>query len=265
MSTAHIASIHFHPVHADRKQFGFGCYDIPAVPLGDKPFILEVADKVQVERGPYIHSTDKKKRSITRFPATGQEIARDLVDTWAAKGLGMEPSCRPGIWVVRESMPVLWDKDNIDEGGKVVNPKGSHMTDAEGTGIWREATPEERKAMWDEDHAASVAADVAYAEMLIANVNAMDERLWAKFISPVSKAAAAHYKIATSWNTKAGALQRVACPHCKEQVMKGAVRCKHCAQIIDPEAAALLDARQENSMLKAKKIQESQAKATQAA
>ncbi len=263
MSTAHIATIHFHPVKVDRRQFGFGVYELPVVPAGDKPFILTITDKVQIERGPYQESSNRKVRSIRRHPETGQVIANDIVNSATRQGIGMTHDCHPGIWVVRESMPVIWEQDIIDEGGHLLHSKGQIQTDAEGTAIWREASEEEKTAMWAEDLAANIAADASYAEWLIQQANAMDERQWAKGITAVTKAAAAHYKITTDWNTKAGALQRVPCPHCKEQVMKGAVRCRHCSQIIDPEAAALLEARQENSMLKAKRIQDGQEKARQ--
>ena len=251
MGTAHVATIHFHERVVDRKQFQFGTFTLPAVPLGDAPVVIAIPDKIQIDRGPFKDSMRGNQRSVVKFPETGQVIAHDIVKECTASGLGMTEGCHPGTWVVRESMPLLYEQD-VFENGRLIAAQGTHQKDAEGGALWRPATDEEKAVMWAEDLADAVKSDAAYAEMLIAYANSLDERLWAKAISPVTKAAAKHYSITTAWNTKAGALERMPCPHCGEQVVKTAAVCRFCTRVVDPVRAALNEEKMKNMTLKGK-------------
>lgn len=251
MGTAHVATIHFHERIVDRKQFQFGTYTLPAVPLGAPPVVIEVPDKIQIDRGPFKDSMRGNQRSIVKFPETGQVIAHDIVHECTASGLGMTEGCHPGIWFVRESMPLLHEQDVI-ENGRMMFAQGTQQRDAEGGAMWRPATEAEKSAMWAEDLADAIVSDAAYAEMLIAYANSLDERIWSKAISPVTKAAAKHYNITTGWNTKAGALERMSCPHCGEQVVKTAAVCRFCTRVVDPVRAAINEEKLKNMTLKGK-------------
>jgi hypothetical protein len=250
MGTARVATVHFYPVTVDRRQFGFGVYELPAVPLGAKPAVIEIADKIQTDRGPYQDSHNKNVRSIRKFPETGQVIAYDIVHQATELGLGMTDTCRPGIWRIRESLPEVYTEDVL-ENGRVIHAKGDLVKDADGTAMWREASEREKAQMWVEDEAAARAADAAYADMLIAGANSMDPKLW-RFISPITKAAAKHYNIVADWNTKVGALERIACPHCAEQIVKTAAKCRFCGGIVDAVRVALNDEIAKNAIARAK-------------
>jgi hypothetical protein len=249
MGVAHVASIHWWPYKIDRKQFGFGVFEIPAVKLGDKPFILEVKDKIQVEQGPYQDSNTKRVRSIKRFPETGQVIARDIVNHCTTNGNGMTAGCHPGIWVVRESVPDLHEENVIGEDGRVLFPKGTHKIDADGGALWKPATAEQKAAMWAEDLEANTQADAAYIESLCAYWDSQDPKKW-RFIPPMVKAGAKQYSLTKEWNSKAGALERVACPHCGEQIVKVAAICRFCTRVVDPARNALNEERLKNFALK---------------
>ena len=248
MGTAHVATIHWWPREVDRRTFQFGIFVLPAVPLGAKPQIIAVTDKVQKEKGPYGESQDRRKRSTKLFPETGEIIARDIVQECTQTGYGMTTGCHPGIWRVRESMPLLYDTD-VNEDGRIAHRAGEQQVDAEGTGLWRPANPEEAKAMWEEDEEYNRKADAAYAEMLINDANGKKEELW-KFITPLTRAAAAHYKITTLWNTKAGALERTPCPKCGEQIIKGVPYCRHCGRTVDVAKAMLIEEQEKNILLR---------------
>ena len=264
MGTAHIATVHWWPVLVDRKQFGFGVFTLPAVaPLGAGAQVITVTDKVQTDRGPYSESQDRRKRSIRKFPETGEVIARDIVHNCTETGNRMSAGCHPGIWRVRESMPLLYETDVFEE-SHLTHRAGEQQVDAEGTGLWRPATDAEAKAMWDEDEAHARAADAAYVEELIAYADSVDERNW-RWVSPITKAGAKHYGITRLWNNKAADLAKVPCPRCGEPTYKAAVQCK-CGYIIDPlraaeqevaqiTARALIDERKRNAELLIKRQQ----------
>lgn len=254
MGTAHVATIHWWQHTVDRKQFCFGVFTIPACAPNKAPLLVEVKDKTQVEEGPYIESSNRSQRSKRRYPETGQVIARDIVLALTSFGTGMTFSCHPGIWVVRESMPLLHDEDVLDDGGRRLFSRGEQQKDADGTGLWREASAEERDSMWKEDLEANRQADAAYAEYLIAAANSMEEKKWATWIMPVTRAAAAHYGITTEWNSRAGALEREACMHCGEMVIRGVAECRFCHKVLNPLKAALNQEKLKGMELRAKRI-----------
>src|SRR5438067_105228 len=113
MSLARVASIHFAEVTADRAIYG-GRYAIPAVGLGQKPVILEIEDKVQRDEGPISTGPGGNRRQQLRYHVDGFDIARDIVNQWTANGLGYTPDAHPGIWLVRDRLPLM----RKDEHGK---------------------------------------------------------------------------------------------------------------------------------------------------
>ena len=85
-------------------------------PLGSGAQVITVTDKVQTDRGSRIRNRqDRRKRSIRKFPETGEVIARDIVQNCTETGNLMSAGCHPGIWRVRESMPMLYETDVFEE------------------------------------------------------------------------------------------------------------------------------------------------------
>jgi hypothetical protein len=228
---ARVASVYFAPVRAERM-FG-GPYEIPGVPLGGEPAFLVIEDRMQVEQGPYQLGTNGK-RSRRRYLVLGESIARDVVAEWSQNGVGMTPQCRPGIWVVREQLPLI-------------NEDGTPQVDADGIPQWRPATEIEKESMWAEDLAAARAADRAYANMLFMQANAMaeDPRL-IPFIAPHARLAAKHYGLEAEWMKQDAALHVKTCPYCTKVIPAKAIKCPKCTEIVDLEAYAEQEAKRKD-------------------
>lgn len=242
---AKIASIYFAPVRAERI-FG-GPYEIPAVPLGSDPVILEITDRIQIEQGPYTLSADNSKRSRRRHIVSSDAIARDLVNEWAYSGVGMTPQVRPGIWVVREQIPVLL-KD------------GTQQMDADGIALWEPAGVVDRTNMFEEDLEASRSADRAYANMLFIHANGMaeDPRL-IPFIPLNCRRAAKHYGLDAEWLKEDAALNVKPCPYCTKIIPAKAIKCPKCTEIVDIEAYAVLELQRQAALKLAKEAHRSSA------
>jgi hypothetical protein len=240
-----IASIYFAPVRAERI-FG-GPYEMPAVPLGADPVILEITDRIQIEQGPYTLSSDNSKRSRRRHIVTSEAIARDLVNEWAYSGVGMTPQCRPGIWVVREQVP-LFHQD------------GTQQTDADGLALWEPAGVVDRTNMFEEDLEAARAADRAYANALFIRGNGMaeDPRL-IPFIPLNSRRAAKHYGLDAEWLKEDAALNVKPCPYCTKIIPGKAIKCPKCAEIVDVEAYVRLEIEKQAALKLAKEALRSSA------
>jgi endogenous inhibitor of DNA gyrase (YacG/DUF329 family) len=251
MSTARIASVYFYPVHADRSTFGHGPYDIPAVPRGADPIILELTDKVQVEEGPYILGQGGKRQK-RRYLINAGDIARDLVNEWAASGHMMTPECHPGIFMVRETIPL------IHEGGE---RDGQIQMDAEGKALYRDATAAEKKQMWDEDLAAAHNANQIYGHRLIQDATAFTDGNPKRIplVPPPARAAATHFGVVAPWMREGAALDVVNCPMCTRSISKEAVVCPHCQQVVDMDRWA------EREALKGAAIKQAKTNASQPA
>ncbi len=231
MGITRIASIHFDAVKAERNYKGGG-FEIPAVAAGAEPFVLEVADAKQIEYGGYSETQDKKRRLKKTFDVFSQDIARDIVAQWTEMGIEMNPACHPGIWVVRDRLPEI-------------NADGTQVLDADGKSVWRDATHEEKKAMWAEDLAAAKAADYAYAERVFAqgSLDAENPVLVRKGLIPYkAKLAAARYGWDAAWAKPGSGMKFDTCPDCKKSVPAGAVICYLCKTIIDIQAYAKREA-----------------------
>lgn len=225
MATCKVASTFFAPVRADRSAFGHGPYEIPAVPLGGSPVVITITDKIQREEGTYQYGS-RGKREKKQYLITGEAIAQDIVGEWTQNGVGMNPQCHPGIWVVRDRFPIT------DE-------HGVSLLDAENRALWRPATPEEQAAMWTEDLANNKAADRTYALDLFAKANAMaeDPRM-IPYIAPNAKLAAKQYGLDADWLREGASLDVKSCPLCTKMIAQRAIVCPHCREVVDLDAHA---------------------------
>lgn len=224
---AKIASIHFAGLKTQRQGRTF---ETSPVRLGGDPCVIDVPNVVQVERGPYLESVDKKRRSLHKYPIDSFDIAHDIVKEWSQSGLGMNAICHPGVWVVRDRLPVL---DPVT---------GVQQIDAEDIGMWRPAEREEMRDMFEVDLVANRAADVEYARWMIgeANAQATDPRL-IRFIPPKAKLAVEHLGMTTEWmKPGAGTLEMKSCPYCSSVIVKKAVICPKCTKTVDPQEFARL-------------------------
>lgn len=217
---AKIASVHFAELRTQRQGLTFVTI---GVAMGGDPVIISVPSVNQTERGPYLLSADKKQRSLHKYPISDFDIAHDMQKEWAQSGLGMNPKCRPGVWVVRERLPILDDH-------------GHQALDADGVGAYRDATQDEVREMFLEDLEENRAADVEYARWLIgeANAQAVDPRT-IRFIPLKAKLAVEHLGMTTEWmKPGAGTLEMKACVYCQSIIVKKAVICPKCQQCVDP-------------------------------
>lgn len=243
--TAKIASIHFAPVECDRTTFGFGIFRIAAVAPGAEPAILLVSDKVQLEEGPYIWGQNGQ-RPKRRYLHSGDEIARDVVQHWTENGVGMRPGCHPGIFLVRERIPLLQEN-------------GAPIVDAEGESQWRDATEEEKAQMYAEDLAAAKNADRAYARALFLKASGDAEN--PKMIPLIPLAArlgAKQYGLEADWLKENAATDVKACPMCTKVIARHAVLCPFCHGVADLEKWAMSEAIK-NQALKAARLNPPQA------
>ena len=234
---AKIASIYFYPVRAERP-YG-GPYILPPVSLGLDPILIEIGDRIQIEQGP-VSLGQGGKRSRRRHLITGAAIAKDIVSHWTEHGVGMTPQCHPGIWVVREEIPLI-------------RADGTPEVDAEGVSQWRPATEEEMAFMWMEDLQAARAADRTYAQLLYMQANAMaDEPKMIPFISELAKSAAKQYGLEAEWLKDDAQLLVKTCPYCTKVIPSRAIKCPKCTEIVDIEAYAQLEANKQQALKEAK-------------
>ena len=235
--TSKVATIYFAPVKAERL-YG-GPYEMPGVPLNGDPVILTVTDRVQIEQGPYQLGSNGK-RSRRRHIVLGEVIARCIVGEWTEHGVGMNPQCRPGIWAVRERVPLL----HLD---------GTPEIDADGISMWREATADERHQMWQQDLAAARLADKRYANLLFLQANAMaEEPKLIPFIAPNARLAAKHYGYDAEWLKDDAALNVKSCQYCTKVIPAKAVKCPKCTEVVDVEAYAVLEMQKQVALKAAK-------------
>jgi hypothetical protein len=216
--TTKVASVHFALVRAERIYRG-EAYELPAVEANAQPALLTVTDEIQRWEGPYSGSTGKGRSKHSTL-IHGEDIARDIVNQWTTGGVHMGATCHPGIWVVREQIPL-------------VNEKGASVRDADGRAQWRPATDAEQKSMWAEDLAEAKAADAAYAQALFdyANSRAQDPRL-IPFIPKNCRLAAERYGLQAEWLRPNAGTQR-ACPFCQKFIPANAVKCPNCQEVVD--------------------------------
>lgn len=227
--TKTIASIYPLPLSAKRPLY-MGVFNLPAVPRGSGPFLLEIKDHVQVETEPWFKGmTAGGRQKQTRITVTGEEIAADLMNEWAEQIVDSSPDCRPGVWIVRDSIPVTDMKD-----GREVP-----AADAEGRQIHRSATKEECAQMFAEDHARAEQVQANYAEKAFLKGNVMADNVKAiPFIPQYCRTLSTAYGHTPTWLKRSVDVDVKKCPACMREIARGAWKCGHCQEIVDPQAAA---------------------------
>jgi hypothetical protein len=226
------------PLHASRpfqpiskRDKTSAVYDLKAVPMGGDPCIITISDMLQIERGPHLLSMNKQQRSVHTYPIFAETIAKDIIHEWAFNGPGMTEGRRPGVWMVRDTLPEL------DE-------NGNQLSDEEGRALRRPATEAEIKSMFEEDLRYNRMSDNAFAmhEVEEANAEAENPKL-IKFITERKRAAVVHLGIETPWVKLGSSLETKACQFCKSVIVKASIICRVCHQVVDYHAFAAEEAK----------------------
>lgn len=259
MSTARIASVHFAPVVAKRNYRG-NHYKIPACPLNAEPIIIEVRDLIQRDWGSMLAGTNKRQEH--RWPVLGEEIANCVVGEWTGTtsvGPGMNPECHPGIWVVRDRLPVTQTQQTGIVDGEATYEERM-ILDAENKTSFREASAQEARAMWAEDLEKARYSDRKYAEWCWRQGNHIVE-IWRRGGEPVPrempevyKLAAKQYGLEADWLKEAAASDSRKCPHCGTLGSKHTFICAACTQPVDLEKWATFQAQKDAALRDAKKL-----------
>lgn len=235
-NVARVASIFWTTLKADR-QYG-GPFSIGAAALNAEPVILTINDAYQIEYGPY---GSNSKRKFERRVVDAYTIAADLVREWAEMGAQMNPSCRPGVWVVRDRFPVL-------------HPDGSPEVGADGFAIWRDASEAEKSEMFAEDHEAAKVAQVTYANAMFNVGEAIyrNDPRKREFIHRHAYSGSKHYGREAEWLKEGAALKSKMCPMCIKTINEAAIRCPYCQGVVDIKAHALREVAMQDEMRSAK-------------
>lgn len=250
MSTTRVASVHYLPLKCERRYYPFK-FEIPACTLGGDPQILILKDTMERDEGPVSSGPGGNRRQKLEYPVTGSEIANCVVNEWTRLVPGNSPICHPGVWVVRDYMPVmkiLRDPSNPGDPGVEVAE-----LDYAGKAIFREATPSEKQKMWEEDLRENLSADRAYADWAFGQGMTYKPEYIAS-IPEQYKVACRHYGIDIAW-AKKGAVANVAtCPHCEARISSRDVMiCTHCTQVVNVEKWAQFQAKKDIELRDAKK------------
>jgi endogenous inhibitor of DNA gyrase (YacG/DUF329 family) len=247
MSTARIASVHFLRVDANRNYTGIQ-WSIPACPLGGEPVVIEVTDVLQRDEGPVSSGPGGGRRQKLQYPVTADEIARDLVRQWTTDDLGISQDCHPGIWIVRDRIPLM--TIDAETGLEVAR------LDVFSQQVFRPATEEERATMWAEDVAHNRAADVAFANYCHEQGNKIAADPRTRHLIPRRyKAAARHYGMQDDWSTPGAEQNMTPCPNCGKVVSKVHFICAYCNQPTDINRWAAFVAEKDAALEKAQKRQ----------
>jgi len=227
--TKTIASIYFVDVEAKRPLYG-GYYRIPAIKKGSEPFLLRVDDKIQRSQEP---GPDGKTKVSARYPVDARDIADDILREWTRETVGMTPDCRPGIWIVRDEVPVTDDQ-------------GRPEFDADKRPMWRPATDTERAEMWAEDLAAARIANANWADYLIRQGDLLaDDPKQRILISGPMKIAARYFGRDREWLEELKDNDIKHCPYCTKAIAVHTVKCPHCQEVVDVEKYAKLQAQRD--------------------
>lgn len=228
-----IASVHFAPLTA-RRNYRSTPYTIDGIAKeGDPANVLLIKDTREVEWGAYDGNVARK---LNRYTVTALEIASDIISQWTQWGLWMSPDSHPGVWLVREELPVFGEdgKQIIDEDQKPVT---------------RRATDEERAAMWAEDEARERLATSVYADRLIARADEIADDPKANAGNPIStlmRDAAVFRGADRGWLHKRPGMAQKTCNFCGGTILADVIKCIHCSEVVDPvryaQAKAALEA-----------------------
>ena len=136
------------------------------------------------------------------------------------------------MWIVRDIIP-LWDD------------AGKALIDADNKQQHRDATAEEKSAMFSEDLAAAIARQDAWVEMCVQKGDIMDEDIKKRqFIPEYCKAAALYRGDDRKWLHVRKASDIVSCPWCRKSVDSEAIVCSECGRVVNPTREALMNTQQ---------------------
>ncbi len=250
MDSCRIASVHFMPL--DKARVYYGTYRIAACPLGAEPKMLKIDRITQRDWGSILPGTSKRQEH--RWTVEPGEIARDLVGEWSGVtliGLGMDPSRHPGVWVVRDQIPLTETKKR-EVGGEQLSYEDM-VKDAQGQMIYRDATTEEFNSMWAEDLQHNREADRRYAEWCWNEGNRISQdNKYNQLIPNSYRQAASHYGLDASWLKQAAAIDSKVCPACGRLGSKHTFVCGYCQQPTDIVKWAAFQAEKDAALRDAK-------------
>jgi hypothetical protein len=237
--TKTIASIYYFKAQTIERPLYAGKFSLQPVKKGDAPFLLTIKDHQQIETLPYFKGTTSAGRQRQeRIQVTGEEIANDLILHWTTQHPDATPECRPGIWIVRETVALT------DEHGKPVN-------DADGLQSTRPATQQEKDIMFAEDLESNTECQANWAQKGFDRGNMMaDDPKKVPFISDLYRESAKYLGVTPTWLRKNAEIDTKMCPLCTKVIAAAAIKCPNCAEIIDAarysaHQAALRAAKQE--------------------
>lgn len=234
-----IASIYFSTVKASRPLYG-GYYEIPAVPKEESDrkkavlpagvslgpggtFLLNIDQKIQRSQEP---GPDGKRKVVQQYLVTDREISTDILREWTRETVGMTPDCGPGMWIVRDEVPLL-------------NDDGTPQFDQDRRALWRQATDEEKKEMWAEDFAKAKERDANWAQYLINDGDRLAEDPKMRvLIGPLNKQACRAYGRDREWLEELKDGDTKVCDFCTKRIAVNAIKCPHCQEIVDPRRYA---------------------------
>jgi hypothetical protein len=218
-----IASIYPIEMKAQRTLYS-GDFVLPAYDR-DKgtPVVIQIKDHVQYEQMPFFYAAQGAKRNpMARHLITAIEIANDIVKEWTLHVMGQNPQSHPGIWVVRDTVP-LFDDD------------GKPIMSAMGPQEHRPATPQECEAMFEEDRAEAEAAQREWGEFCIQMGDIMSQKPEAiPWIPHYAKTLCRYYGRDKKWTRKQTEADVKNCPSCRSLIDVLAVVCPQCGRDVVP-------------------------------
>ena len=220
-----VASIFFTELRVERPLYG-GNFVLPAVARGQAPYLLPVNDHIQIERMPFIAGGGIVPRVIA-----GEHIAADIVMHVSELGMGMSTDTGPGVWAVRDRVPLVNEED------------GSWQLHADGKPVTREASDSERNQMFAEDLANATARQERYGQYLIAEGDRYNENVKERIlITTRMKAACVYYHRERPWLIDLRDGDMKLCPFCMASIDARAIKCPKCSEIVDAARFASLTA-----------------------
>lgn len=182
---------------------------------------------IQMEMQPYFAGTFNGRPIQKRIVVLGEEIAADLINQWTALGIGMNPDCGPGIWLVRDVIPQFHDD-------------GRPKLDIEGRSSFKPATDDEFQEMWEADLQSAIDRQAAWADVMIGKGDMMgDDPKQRPYIPLLSKQLARHYGRERAWlqELKDGDVRP--CRFCFKSIDSRASVCPFCRQVVKPKEFSL--------------------------
>lgn len=235
--TKTVASIYFSALQEVRRPSYQGYFSVPVVKRGEKPFLLTIKDHFEYNDMPFFAGTTANGKPFKqKITILGEDIAQDVIKSWTKDGPEMTPFCAPGMWMVRDVVP-LFD----DEGKPLLNADGAQES--------RPATKEEREAMFTEDLAAAMDRQNAWAEISTLKGDVMaDDPKKIPWIPQYCRDSVDYLSRERSWRKGLRDGDVKSCPSCTKSISSKAVKCPFCAEIVDPVGYANFKADHEEAV-----------------